>query len=151
LLDSDYGLGFTKDKSFSIQLLGAVVTRSKSKAILHDVIPPSSTMQQQRSSLNSSSLSSNDLNHHQHIREHFYINTLQEHQQNDSRIQKFFSDLQKHSNISFDYQDDILYKLLPNPHAPIKRKLIYVPNAMINSLLFSYHDNPLIAGYFAVR
>jgi transposase InsO family protein len=150
LLDSDYGLGFTKDKFSSVQLLGAVVTRSKSKAMSHYVTPPPSTIQQQPS-LKSSSSSSNDLHHHQHIREHFDITTLKEHQQNDSRIQKIINDLKQHPNISFEYEDGILYKLLCNRNAPIKRKLIYVPHSMINSLLFSYHDNPLIGGHFAVQ
>ncbi|CAF1521262.1 unnamed protein product [Rotaria sp. Silwood1] len=53
--------------------------------------------------------------------------------------------------MSFEYQNDILYKLLSHLRGKIKRKLIYVPNSMINKLLVSYHDNPLIGGHFGVR
>ncbi|CAF1521257.1 unnamed protein product [Rotaria sp. Silwood1] len=42
-LPDDYGLGFTKDKSSSIQLLGVVVTRSKAKLLSHNIDSTSSS------------------------------------------------------------------------------------------------------------
>jgi hypothetical protein len=104
-LDSEYGLGFTKDKSSFVQLLGAVVTLSKSKAVSsHHVILPSSSLNQLSSSLESSSKQqpssldslpsftiqqkpfSTDFNHFHSVREYFDITTLKAHQQNDSRF-----------------------------------------------------------------
>ncbi|CAF5031420.1 unnamed protein product, partial [Rotaria sp. Silwood1] len=149
-LPDDYGLGFTKDKSSSIQLLGAVVTRSKAKLLSHNIDSNSSSSQQQNS-LNSSSPSSHDFNDLHNADDYFDITQLKEHQQNDPQIQKIINDLKQRSNMSFEYQNDILYKLLSHLRGKIKRKLIYVPNSMINKLLVSYHDNPLIGGHFGVR
>ncbi|CAF0921788.1 unnamed protein product [Rotaria sordida] len=151
LLDYDYGLGFTKDKSSSsVQLIGAVVTRSKAKLMSRNIDSPPFSSQQQNS-LNFSSLSSHDFNKLRDVNEHFDIIKLKEHQQNDSQIQKVIDDLKQRPNISFEYQNGILYKLLSYIREKIKRKLIYVPNSMLNALLFSYHDNPLVGGHFGVR
>ncbi len=161
LLDSEYGLGFKQDQ-LSVQFLNAVVTRSKAKTMSR---PVSSSQQQASSSLDSSSFSldssslslahpsstttdSSPLHHHH---QHFDITELRQHQQHDHGIQQIINDLQRHPNLSFEYHDSILYKLLSIPHQPIKRKLIYVPHSMIHSLLLSYHDNPFIGGHFALR
>ncbi|CAF4919115.1 unnamed protein product, partial [Rotaria sp. Silwood1] len=110
-LPDDYGLGFTKDKSSSIQLLGVVVTRSKAKLLSHNIDSTSSSSQQQNS-LNSSSSSSHDSNDLHNADDYFDITKLKEHQQNDPQIQKIINDLKQRPNMSFEYQNDILYKLL---------------------------------------
>ena len=166
LLDSEYGLGFVKDTSSSVRFIGAVVTRSKSKALSHPTTPPSNLPQPQplmsllpssvefSSSTVASPLSSShslNSNHLDRPNKPFDITQLQHHQQNDSRVQQLIRDLKQRPTMPFDYHDGILYKLLSTPLHPVKRKLIYVPESMINPLLISYHDNPFIGGHFAVR
>ncbi|CAF4373249.1 unnamed protein product [Rotaria sp. Silwood2] len=138
------------DKSSSIQLLGAVVTRSKSKATSTNITSSSSPQQPQTSS-DASSFSSTVSNHSNYLVQHFDITELKEHQNNDIQIQKIINNLKRNPNISFDLKDGILYKLQSNYHEKTKRTLIYIPSSMITSLLVSYHDNPLIGGHFAVR
>ncbi|CAF4687360.1 unnamed protein product, partial [Rotaria sp. Silwood2] len=150
LFDSEYGLGFTGDKSSSIQLLGAVVTRSKSKVTSTNITFSSSPQQPQTSS-DASSFSSTVSNHSNYLVQHFDITELKKHQNNDIQIQKIINNLKRNPNISFDLKDGILYKSQSNYHEKTKRTLIYIPSSMITSLLVSYHDNPLIGGHFAVR
>jgi hypothetical protein len=152
LLDYDYGLGFSQAKPDSpIRLLGGVVTRSKSKALALPADPSSSSsLTTSSSSLVPSAAASTDRSPLALKIEPFDITKLKEQQSNDPHVQQIIHDLSKRPNISFDYQDGILYKLLPIAHARTKRKLIYVPAHMIPSLLLSYHDNPLIGGHFAV-
>ncbi|CAF1685196.1 unnamed protein product [Rotaria magnacalcarata] len=80
----------------------------------------------------------------------FDITQLQEHHNNDIRIQKIINDLKHNQHISFELKDGILYKLQSRSHDKIKHKLIYVPSSMINSLFVSYHDNPFIGDHFAI-
>ncbi|CAF3474137.1 unnamed protein product, partial [Rotaria sp. Silwood2] len=83
LLDSEYGLGFTEDKS-SIQLPGAVVTRSQSKATSANVTSPSSTQTPSASSSFPSAVST----HLSYLNQYFDLTKLKEHQNNDIQIQK---------------------------------------------------------------
>lgn len=155
LLDSEYGLGFQKDKSSSIQLIGAVVTRSKAKAAAHNApsstpqSPPSSNLSHS-SSIDSSSSSSSD-NSSSDPNVPFDITQIKENQANDIQIQKTIKNLKINPNLSFELKDGILYKLQANHHNKLKRKLIYIPSTMINPLLVSYHNNPLIGGHFAIH
>ncbi|CAF1529898.1 unnamed protein product [Adineta steineri] len=154
LLDHDYGLGFKKDKSSSIQLIGAI-TRSKSKITPQQITSSSpsqhttsSSSPSQHITSSSSPSPSNDLNPDKKF---FDITKLKEYQSNDKQVQKIINDLQKNTNMTFVYQDGILYKLVSIPHGKTKRKLFYIPSSMIKQLLISYHDNPLIGGHFAIR
>jgi transposase InsO family protein len=150
-LDPEYGLGFRKDKSSSsIKIIGTLVTQSKSKppATTTNVTSYSSSPQ---SLLNSPSSIITNLHHSYSVIEHFDITKLKEQQQRDNRIQKIINDLKQNPNLSFEFKDGILYKLLSNSNDKLKRKLVYIPSSMIKSLLNSYHDNPLIGGHFAVR
>ncbi|CAM2719602.1 unnamed protein product [Rotaria socialis] len=139
LLDSEYGLGFRHDKSSSVQFIDATVTRSKTREPSTNVSSCSLQQRQSSSDLSSSS-----------IIKHFDITQLQEHQNNDIRIQKIVNDFKHNPLISFELNDGILYKLQSSSHGKVKRKLIYVPSSMIKSLLVSYHDNPFIGGHFAI-
>ena len=150
--DADYGLRFYQAKSDSpIQLLGGVVTRSKSKALTSTDDIPSSPSLLKSSVLVPSATSSTDHSSPPLLIEPFDITNLKQEQLADSRIHRIIHALSQRPNMSFDYHDGVLYKLLPVDHARTKRKLIYVPARMIPSLLLSYHDNPLIGGHFAVR
>ncbi|CAF2087694.1 unnamed protein product [Rotaria magnacalcarata] len=81
----------------------------------------------------------------------FDITQLQEHHNNDIRIQKIINDLKHNQHISFELKDGILYKSQSRSHDKIKHKRIYAPSSMINSLFVSYHDNPFIGDHFAIR
>ncbi|CAF1678282.1 unnamed protein product, partial [Adineta ricciae] len=130
LAHHEYGLNFKKDNSSSIQLLGAVVTRSKSKATTQHITTNSSPPQHDTSITRLNDFNRSNLNEIV-----FDITKLKEHQLNDKQIQK----------------DGTLYKLISAPHGKTKRKLFYISSSMIKSLITSYHDNPLIGGHFAVR
>ncbi|CAF2063099.1 unnamed protein product [Rotaria magnacalcarata] len=149
LLDSEYGLGFQRDKSSSVQFIGAMVTRSKTRAASTNV--SSSSSQQPQSSSDTSSSSTPVTTSSSSTIDHFDITQLQEHQNNDIQIQKIVNDLQHNPHISFELNDGILYKSQSSSHGKVKRKLIYVPSSMVNSLLVSYHDNPFLGGHFAIR
>ncbi|CAF3405307.1 unnamed protein product [Rotaria socialis] len=149
LLDSEYGLGFRRDKSSAVQFIGAMVTRSKARAASANV--SSSSLQQPQSSPDLSSSSTPVTTSSSSTIDHFDITQLQEHQNNDIQIQKIVNDLKHNPHISFELNDGILYKLQSSSHGKVKRKLIYVPSSMIKSLLVSYHDNPFIGGHFAIR
>ena len=113
--DYDYGLKFkSNSSSSSVQLVGAVVTRSKSKANT-TVLPANSTSpsNQQSSFSDHSSALSSDVPADIHIvKEHFDINKLKEHQQNDPFVKKIVNDLQRNTNSTFEFHDEILYKIL---------------------------------------
>ncbi|CAM4844315.1 unnamed protein product [Rotaria magnacalcarata] len=86
LLDSEYGLGFRRDKSSSVQFIGAMVNRSKVRAASTHVSPYSLQRPQFSSAVSSSSTpatisSSSPI-------EEFDITQLQQHQNNDIQIQK---------------------------------------------------------------
>ncbi|CAF1449569.1 unnamed protein product [Rotaria sordida] len=83
---------FTRDKSSSLQLFNAVVTRSKSKVTSTNIISSSSPQQPQTSS-DSSSFSSAISNHSSYLVPHFDIIELKEHQNNDIQIQKMIKNL----------------------------------------------------------
>ncbi|CAF1580783.1 unnamed protein product [Adineta steineri] len=140
-------LRFEKDKSSSIQLIGAVVIRPKSKTTPQHIT--SSSPSQHISS--SSTQSPNDFNYSNPDKKSFDITKLKEYQFNDKQVQKVLNDLKENTNMSFVYQDGILYKLASIPHGKTPRKLFYIPSSMIKHLLISYHNNPLIGGYFAIR
>ena len=107
LLDSEYGLGFVKDNpSSSIHLFGAVVTKSKPKAVpTTDTSSCVNLHQQQSSSFTITSTRSGS------IITYFNVKKLKQHQQSDYHIQKIIVDLKKNPNISFAFQDGILYRL----------------------------------------
>ncbi|CAF1589720.1 unnamed protein product [Adineta steineri] len=67
------------------------------------------------------------------------------------KVQKVLNGLKENTNMSFVYQDEILYKLASIPYGKTKRKLFYISSTMIKYLLISYHNNSLIGGYFAIR
>ncbi|CAM4816885.1 unnamed protein product [Rotaria magnacalcarata] len=109
LLDSEYGLGFRHDNSSSVQFIGAMVIRSKTRATSANV--SSCSFQQPQSSSDISSSSTPVTTSSSSIIEHFDITQLQEHQNNDIRIQKTINDLKHNPHISFELNDGILYKL----------------------------------------
>ncbi|CAF1533470.1 unnamed protein product [Adineta steineri] len=142
----DYGLGFQKDKSSSIQLTGAVVTRPNSKTTPQHITSSSPSQH-----ISSSTQSPNDFNYSNPDEKSFDITMLKEYQFNDKQVQKGLNGLKENINTSFVYQDGILDKLASIPYGKTKRKLFYIPSSMIKHLLISYHNNPLIGGYFAIR
>lgn len=156
LLDYDYGLAFRQSTTTSpTQLLGAVVTRSKSKAISSSTTTSSSssstTSPSPTSLLSPSSSSSTTAAPSPSSHKHFDITQIREKQRVDPQIQQIINQLPLCPNLSFAFQGGILYKLLSTPRAKTKRKLIYLPTAMIQSLIHAYHDNPLIGGHFGIR
>ena len=155
LIDSEYGLGFEKDQaSSSVRLLGAVVTRSKTKAAKPDV--RSSTKVDEPLTRSPDLDSSSSLSHRYSTlgsvdHEDFDITRLKERQATDPEIQRVVQALQSNADLSFEFHDGVLYKLFSSPRAHRRRKLIYIPSSMVKSVMTSFHDNPVAGGHFGVK
>ena len=152
LTEAEYGLGFQQHPtSSSIQLLGAVMTRSKAKALKIDTNPPPPTTQREEPTTDDKSTDTCIPDQSPIVSEHFDITQLKEYQMKDSKIEKIIQDLQSKPNPSFEIKDEILYKHVVNHHDKTEKQLIYVPSSVINSLISSYHDNPYVGGHFGIR
>ncbi|CAF2977846.1 unnamed protein product, partial [Rotaria sp. Silwood2] len=166
IFDEDYGINMlfqgeppemvhVPENNF--QIVGAVVTRSKMKQIaqrqdqIHTTIP---------SVINdkSSSSSQEKIEHSDEVTSdlitsnNFDITQIKMEQAKDpiihNKIKEIMEDPTQHSYV---FKDGILYKLaLMRSNSNTKTKLIYLPSSMINSLLQSYHNDPL-SGHFGVR
>lgn len=128
----------------SIQLLGAVITRSKAKAHNIDMnLPPPSIQTEESTTI--------DTLPDTHTPEHFDITQVKEQQMSDPTIKKIIEDLQLEPNPSFEIKEEILYKHINNRHDQAKNPLTYVPASMIKPLISSHHDNPCVGGHFGIR
>ncbi|CAF4605173.1 unnamed protein product [Rotaria socialis] len=94
----------------------------------------------------------NELSSHLITSNQFDITKIKEEQSKDSciqnKIKEIIEDPTKHP---YAFKDGVLYKLMTrNATNTTKTKLIYLPSSMINSLLQSYHNDPL-GGHFGIR
>ena len=151
LMENDYGLQFRQQPtSPSIQLVGAVVTRSKAKMLNTDKNCPPPSIQQAKPTTSCTLTDTHASDQSSITFEHFDITQLKEKQVNDPNIQKIIEDLQVKFNPSFEIEYEILYKHIIN-HRGTEKKLIYVPVSMIKLFISSYHDNPCVGGHFGIR
>ncbi|CAF1480849.1 unnamed protein product [Rotaria sordida] len=140
------------------QVVGAVVTGSKMKQIKQQqnengkITPP--TVNDISSSSSEDKIEhSNKSPSHLITPNNFDIAQIKLEQSKDSNIQKkikeVIQDLTKHPYV---VTDGLLYKLVLINVASNnnKKKVIYLPSAMINSLLHSYHNDPL-SGHFGIQ
>ena len=152
LTEAEYGLAFKHHPTTSsVQLLGAVMTRSKAKAQNINVNPPPPSIQREEPTSDETSIDTRTPDESSTIPEHFDITHLREQQMNDPKIRKIVEDLQSKPNPSFEIKDGILNRCITNRHDRMKKELIYVPTSMVNSLISSYHDNPFVGGHFGIR
>ncbi|CAF1598861.1 unnamed protein product [Rotaria magnacalcarata] len=138
------------------QFIGAVITRSKTKQIQQqqDTIDTTNTFikNESSSSTQATDKQQNELSSHLISSNKFDITKIKEEQLKDSfiqnKIKEIMLDPTKHPYV---FKDGVLYKLMStNATNTTKTKLIYLPSSMINSLLQSYHDDPL-SGHFGIR
>ncbi|CAF4084796.1 unnamed protein product [Rotaria sordida] len=122
------------------QIVGAVVTRSKMKQIAQQQDQIYTTIPSVTNNKSSSSTNNFDITQ---------IKIEQaKHPIIQNKIEEIMKDPTKHP---FACKDGILYKLaLMRSNSTTKTKFIYLPSSMINSLLQSYHNDPL-SGHFGVR
>ncbi|CAF4272355.1 unnamed protein product, partial [Rotaria sordida] len=139
------------------QVVGAVVTRSKMKQIaqqqdqIHTTIP-SVTNDKSSSSSQEKIEHSDEVTSDLITSNNFDITQIKSEQAKDpiiqNKIEEIMKDPTKHSYV---YKDGLLYKLaLMRSNSATKIKFIYLPSSMINSLLQSYHNDPL-SSHFGVR
>ncbi|CAF4204696.1 unnamed protein product [Rotaria sordida] len=138
-------------------VIDAVVTRSKMKQIKqqqneNDKITPPTINDISSSSSKDKIEHSNQSPSHLITSNSFDITQIKLEHSKDSNIQKKIKevtqDLTKHLYV---VTDGLLYKLvLMNVANNKKKKVIYSPSAMINSLLHSYHNDPL-SGHFGIQ
>lgn len=151
-LNSNYGLEFVQDNNSSIQIAGAVVTRSKAKALPS---PSNSSQSDLQSTTSLTSSTSNLVNYSEPELESvdilFDLTQIKQHQSEDTQIQHVIEDLKTKADLSFEISDGILYKLTYDANRKKKDKLIYIPSSMINSILTAFHDNSLVGGHFGIR
>ena len=153
-IDSEYGLGFKRDQtSSSMQLIGAVVTRSKAKA---EKLQARSSTTPDHIQIPSPDVTPSSPSSVAHTDTHvghnvFDVTRLKAQQSTDPAIQRIVDTLRANPDLSFELRDGVLYKLFATNGSHRRRRLLYVPSSMVKPLLVSFHDNPLIGGHFAVR
>ncbi|CAM2728785.1 unnamed protein product [Rotaria socialis] len=140
------------------QFIGAVITRSKTKQILQqqDTINATNTFIKNESPSSSSTQDTdkqqNELSSHLISSNMFDITKIKEEQLKDSFIQNKIKEIMADpTKYPYVFKDGVLYKLMSaNATNTTKTKLIYLPSSMINSLLQSYHNDPL-RDHFDIR
>ena len=134
------------------RIVGAVITRSKTKQIaqqrdqIHTTIP--ATTDDKLPTLDKEEIQNSDL----FSSNNFDITQIKIEQAKDPIIQNKMKEIMKDTTKhSYVIKDDLLYKLVvTRANCITKAKLIYLPSSMINSLLQSYHNDPL-SGHFGMR
>ncbi|CAF4100345.1 unnamed protein product [Rotaria sordida] len=139
------------------QIVGAVVTRSKMKQIAQQqdqirTTTPSITNDKSSSSSQERIEHSHEVTSDLITSNNFDITQIKIEQAKDPIIQNKIKDIMTDpTQMSYVFKDGILYKLaLLRSNSVTKTKLIFLPSSMINSLLQSYHNDPL-SGHFGVR
>ncbi|CAF2040851.1 unnamed protein product [Rotaria magnacalcarata] len=138
-------------------LVGAIVTRSKTKQLQSDrnqnstttptdrnktTLPPIAEEIDQMNEDSSQIIANNSLD----------IEQLKIEQGKDSIIhQKIAEVMTDPVNSSYEFKNGLLYKLMiMREGCTTKKKIIYLPSSMIHDLLQVYHDDPL-SGHFGVQ
>ena len=138
-------------------VISAVVTRSKMKQIKqqqneNDKITSPTVNDISSSSSKDKIEHSNKSPSHLITSNNFDITQIKLEQSKDSNIQKKIKEVMQDSTKHlYVVTNGLLYKLvLMNVASNNKKKVIYLPSAMINSLLYSYHNDPL-SGHFGIQ
>lgn len=167
IFDEDYGIarwdrgeptGIGRVPDLIPPLAGAVVTRSKAKALQSRQDQNTKTITPTKKNITPSSTIIETTNQRtntpsQDGRKYgFDIEKLKTEQAKDPIIQEKIAEVHKNSvKSSYELRDGLLYKLLiMHADCNTKKKLIYLPSSMINDLLQAYHSDPL-SGHFGVQ